>query len=256
MQKPRKFPRSQSRRLSWSLAGAIVALALPGMAVGQVVDTNRPGFSFTPGVVADGRWQLETGIAYERPDSGSHSISLPQAEARFGLSDGVEIFLSSISWSDAEFGDGSARGLLDMAVGTKVALTEAYAKTRMAVLFQLSVPVGDGDFSSDRYDPSAAFIWTHDGRVPLAGTVKVSRFRNGFQLDNGLKLPFSLGGAHSAFVEWEANLPEGRSNDTHWLNGGYHWLLDDRTQLDANAGIGLNDRAGDYRLGAGFSILF
>ena len=95
MQKPRKFPRSQSHRLSWSLAGAIVALALPGMAAGQVVDTNRPGFSFTPGVVADGRWQLETGIAYERPDSGSHSISLPQAEARFGLSDGVELFVSS-----------------------------------------------------------------------------------------------------------------------------------------------------------------
>lgn len=233
----------------------VMLLSLPNAVLGEVVDTNRPGFSFTPGVVAAGRWQLETGIAYDRPDSGSHSVSLPLAEARFGLSDGVEIFVSSISWKDADSGAGSASGLVDMAVGTKLALTDGAAETRMAVLFQLSVPVGNGEFSSDRYDPSAAFIWTHDGGIPLAGTVKVSRFRDGFQLDNGLKLPFSLGGAHSAFFEWEANLPEG-GNATHWLNGGYQWLLDDRLQLDANAGAGLNDRAGDYRLGVGFSILF
>lgn len=256
MQEWRKPRGIRSRRWSVPLAGSILALVLPGSVFSQVVDTNRPGFSFTPGVVAAGRWQLETGIAYDSPGSSSNSISLPLAEARFGLSDGVELFVSSISWKDADFGGSSARGLVDMAVGTKIALSDVDARTRMAVLFQLSVPVGDSGFSSDRYDPSAAFIWTHDGRLPLAGTVKVSRFRDGFQLDNGLKLPFSLGGAHSAFFEWEANLPEGSSNDTHWLNGGYQWLLNDSTQLDASAGVGLNDRAGDYRLGAGFSILF
>jgi len=244
-----------ARCLTVPAMAIVVSLIVPGTATGQAVDTNRPGFSFTPGIVADGRWQLETGIAYDRPGGGSHSLSLPLADARFGLSEGVELFVSSISWSDANLGAGSASGLVDVAVGTKLALTDNDAKTRMAVLFQLSVPTGDSDFSSDRYDPSAAFIWTHDGGIPLAGTVKVSRYREGFQLDNGLKLPFSLGGAHSAFVEWEASLPEG-GNDVHWLNGGYQWLMDERMQLDANAGIGLNDRAGDYRLGAGFSILF
>ena len=80
----------------------VMLLSLPNAVLGQVVDTNRPGFSFTPGVVAAGRWQLETGIAYDRPDSGSHSVSLPLAEARFGLSEGVEIFVSSIGWKDAD----------------------------------------------------------------------------------------------------------------------------------------------------------
>lgn len=233
----------------------VLWLFLPGAAWGQAVDTNRPGFSFTPGVVADGRWQLETGIAFDRPGSGSHSISLPLAEARYGLADGVELFVSSISWTDADFGASSGRGLADVALGTKLALTARDARTRMAVLFQLSVPIGDSDFSSDRYDPAAAFIWAHDGAIPLAGTARVSRLRSGFRLDNSLKLPFSLGGPHSAFVEWEANLPEG-GGDTHLLNGGYQRLLDDRTQLDANAGVGLNERAGDYRLGVGLSILF
>jgi hypothetical protein len=256
MQTWRKLRSTDSHGRSVSLAATILMLILPGTVFSQVVDTNRPGFSFTPGVVPVGRWQLETGISYDRFNSSSDSTSLPLAEARFGLTDGVELFVSSVNWVDRTNGTSSSSGLADMAVGTKLALTGAEAKTRMALLFQVSLPVGDSDFTSDRYDPSAAFIWTYNGRVPMAGTVKVSRFREGFQLDNSFKLPFSLGGAHSTFVEWEANLPEGPGNDTHWINGGYQWLLNDRTQLDANAGFGLNDRAGDYRLGAGFSVLF
>ena len=57
----------------------------------------------------------------------------------------------------------------------------------------------------------------------------------------------------SWFVEWEANLPE-RGGSRHWLNGGFHWLQSDKVQFDLNAGVGLNDRTGDYRFGIGFSI--
>ncbi len=142
-----------------------------------------------------------------------------------------------------------------MAVGAKVNVSNAEAKTQMALLFQLSVPLGDDSFSSDRWDPSLAFIWAHKGDIAIAGTVKVSKFQSGYQLDNGLKVPFSWGDVHSGFVEWEASLPED-GGTTHWLNGGYQWLPSDRNQLDFNAGLGLNDRAGDYRLGVGFSIRF
>ena len=51
--------------------------------------------------------------------------------------------------------------------------------------------------------------------------------------------------------------PAAESGDTlHWLNGGYQWLLDDSRQIDFNAGVGLNDDAGDWRFGAGFSMQF
>ena len=123
----------------------------------------------------------------------------------------------------------------------------------MALLFQMSVPTGDSDFSSDRWDPSLAFIWAYGGDFSIAGTVKVSDFKGGYQLDNGLKVPFSWGDTHSGFIEWEVNMPQGGGN-THWLNGGYLWLVEDHIQLDFNAGLGLNDRAADYRLGVGFSI--
>ncbi len=249
-------PHSSADRLwngLWLWLVVIVAFAVPGPVVGQTIDTNRPGFSFSPNIVGLGDWQLETGITYNRSNDNTRTTSLPVAEIRIGVADQLEVFVSSLSWSETKFSSGETSGLVDMALGTKVNISNAEARTQMALLFQLSVPIGDDSFSSDRWDPSVAFIWTHNGDLAIAGTVKVSEFRSGYQVDNGLKMPFFWGDAHSGFVEWEANLPEG-GGSTHWLNGGYQWLIDDRMQLDINAGLGLNDRAGDYRLGAGFSI--
>jgi hypothetical protein len=229
--------------------------AVPALAAAQAIDTNRPGFSFSPNVVERGQWQLETGISYTRTDGDNRSTSLPTAEIRIGLASQVEVFLSSLSWSETKSPGGDNSGVVDMLVGSKINISGAEARTAMAFLFQLSVPTGDDGFSSDRWDPSIAFIWSHSGDVAIAGTVKVSEFGSGYQLDNGLKMPFSLGEAGSAFIEWEANLPEG-GGSTHWLNGGYQRLMEERMQLDFNAGLGLNDRAGDYRLGVGFSIRF
>ena len=249
-------PHSSSDRLwkgLWLWLVVIVGLVVPGLVVGQTIDTNRPGFSFSPNVVGLGHWQLETGITYDRSNDNSRTNSLPVAEFRIGVAEQIEVFVSSLSWSEMKFSGGETSGLVDMALGTKVNISNAEARTQMALLFQLSVPIGDDSFSSDRWDPSVAFIWAHNGDLAIAGTVKISEFRGGYQVDNGLKVPFSWGDAHSGFVEWEANLPEG-GGSSHWLNGGYQLLIDDRMQLDFNAGLGLNDRAGDYRLGIGFSI--
>ena len=238
-------------RVHAATCAALVALFLAApLASAQTIDTNRPGFSFTPGVVADGQWQLESGIAWTRFDDDSKMTSLPLAEFRYGVADQVEVFVSSLSFADSSPG---GSGLVDLAVGGKVNMSDAADLTQMALLFQVSVPTGDSDFSSDSFDPSLAFVWTHAGSLPLAGTVKVSSFDGDFQFDNGLKLPFAIRDGHSAFVEWEANLPE-RGGSAHYLNGGYQWLRSDRMQFDLNAGIGLNDRAADYRLGIGFSM--
>ena len=231
------------------------AALINGPALAQTVDTNRPGFSFSPNTIADGQWQLETGIAYTRFGSSTSSVALPLAEFRFGLSNNMEMFVASVGWTEFRTPGGDNSGLADMSVGTKIKISDAADTAQMALLFQLNVPVGDSELSSDRFDPSLAFVWTHNGSFPLAGTVKFSDFESGFQLDNGLKLPFSLGSSQSAFVEWEVNIPED-GGSAHWLNGGYQWLNTSRMQFDVNAGLGLNDEAGDYRMGIGFSMLF
>jgi len=231
----------------------VVALLVPNLVVGQTIDTNRPGFSFSPNVVGPGQWQLETGIAYIQIDKDASSTFLPLAEIRIGVADELEVFVSSLSWLKTKSSGSETSGLIDMVLGGKANISDDDAKTQMALLFQLSVPTGNDEYSSDRWDPSIAFIWAHNGDLAIAGTVKISEFQSGYQLDNGLKMPFSWNDSHSSFVEWEANLPEG-GGSTHWLNGAHQWLINDRTQIDFSVGLGLNDRAGDYRLGAGFSI--
>jgi hypothetical protein len=249
----KSFPGFVMPRRSVWLWIIVCVFVLPDEVVGQAIDTNRPGFSFSPNVVAPGQWQLETGIFHTRSNDGTRTTSLPRAEIRRGVDSQVEVFISSLSWLETSSADSNTSGLVDMALGTKIKISDAAAMTQMALLFQISVPTGDSDFSSDRWDPSVAFIWAHGGDLSIAGTVKVSEFHSGYQLDNGLKVPFSWSDTHSGFIEWEANMPEG-GGDTHWLNGGYQWLIEDHIQLDINAGLGLNDRAADYRVGVGFSI--
>jgi hypothetical protein len=223
-----------------------------GATFADAIDTNRPGFSFTPGVVERGDWQLETGFSYTRLTGDADERALPLAEVRFGVAEDIELFVSSLNWIGVDTGSGRTSGIDDPDVGAKIGLGDAGGRTRMAILLQLSVPIGDDAFSTGEWDPAAAFIWTHDGALPLAGTFKVSRIGDSLQIDNGLKLLFATNDRRGAFVEWEADLAE-QGGSAHWLNAGFQWLLDDRVQLDANAGLGLNDVAGDFRLGIGFS---
>jgi hypothetical protein len=232
---------------------AVLGMGLAVAASADSIDTNRPGFSFTTGVVQPGQWQLETGLGYDRVHSREDAWSLPQAEFRFGLTGNIEGFVNSVNWTNTEIGDARFDGLTDWAAGIKANVTAHDATTQMAVLLQVGVPVGDDEFTSDRWDPSAAFIWHYQGGFQVAGTVKLSDYAEGYQLDNGLKLPFSLGGPHGTFLEWEANLPE-HGEDTHYLNAGYQYLMGDNMQFDVNAGLGLNSDAGDYRVGIGFSF--
>lgn len=242
------------------LCGCVAATALvlfvpalvPG-AFAQAIDTNRPGFSFTPGVVAEGAWQFETAMTYRRLGSDSNALSLPNAEIRYGVGGGTEVFVSGISWIDVEAGGTDVRGVGDVSLGTKIALGAGDSGTRMALLFLVSAPTGKTELSSDRWDPSLGFVWSTSGSLPLAGTVKVSDLGTGLQVDNGLKLPFALNDRQSAFVEWEVNVPESGSS-THWLNSGFLWLLSDDMQIDFAADLGLSDVGDNYRFGIGFSM--
>ena len=235
------------------IAAAALSCAATGAARAQDIDTNRPGFSFTPGIVPVGRWQLETGFSFTRFDSETRAVSLPLAEVRTGVADRVEVFVASLSWSQLQVPGPDVSGAEDIAVGTKIGLAEDDARTRLALLLELGVPTGASEFTADRWDPTAGLVWAHDASLPLAGTLLLTDLEDGLLLANGLKVPFSWGEVHSGFAEWEANVPE-RGGSAHWLNGGYQWLLGDRAQVDASVGIGLSDAAGDVRFGGGFSI--
>ena len=133
-----------------------VAFTVPDLAVGQTIETNRPGFSSIPSVVGLGQWQLETGIAYTRSSDDTRTTFVPMAEFRIGVADQLEVFVSSLSWSETKSFSDETSGLVDMALGAKVNVSNAETDSQMAFLFELSVPTGDDSFSSDRWDPTIA----------------------------------------------------------------------------------------------------
>jgi len=241
--------------LSKQLRIYLALIALPSVTFAQAIDTNRPGFTSSSTVVARGQWQIETGLDYTRGTDSSRTWSLPVAEFRVGVANRLEFFLNGISWTWQDTGQADHNGHKDMGAGLKFSLTGGDSLFSTALLGQLSVPVGDKNFTSDRWDPTVAFIWASNSDVAVSGMVKISNFKSGYQLDNGLKWAMLIGDSVTTFIEWEANVPESGDN-THWMNLGCQLLKNSNTQLDINAGIGLTSMSDDYRLGVGFSHRF
>jgi hypothetical protein len=221
------------------------------------IDTNRPSFSSSPYVLSRGNWQIETGIDYEKSstESDTTSLTLPSALLRFGLADVVELHVEWGGVTRSRSDGNTTTGITDASIGVKIQVTGDQARTMAAILAELTVPVGDTAFTSDRWDPTIGIAWAHAGSLNWAGTAKITMNDSDYQFDNGVVLSFASSANSSTFVEWEANVPEGGST-IHKLNGGFLWWQGPVIQFDVNGSLGLNDEAADYKLGLGWSYRF
>lgn len=221
------------------------------------IDTNRPSFSSSPYVLSRGSWQIETGIDYESSSSGSdsNSLSMPSALLRFGSSDDLELNVEWDGVTRSKSNGKTSTGITDASVGVKIQITGDETSAVAAFLAELSVPIGDSEFTSDRWDPTIGIAWAHSGSLSWAGTAKVTKKDSNYQFDNGVVLSFATSASSSTFVEWETNVPEG-GDSIHKLNAGFLWWRGPDMQFDVNGSLGLNDEAADYKLGLGWSYRF
>lgn len=220
----------------------------------QPMTTERPSFSTTPYVLSPGAWQFESGYRYTNDSDGAdfELHTLPEALLRYGMSDGIELQFGwpGLSWRDN--GNNSDNGMNDATIRVKIQVADESAATPMAFFAALTLPVGDDEFSSDSYDPSIGAAWAHSR---FFGTVLISKSDDDYTFENGLAMSFALRNDTSAYAEWQATVPEG-GGSVHNLNSGILWLRRANMQLDLNASLGLNDRAADFSIGAGFAWRF
>ncbi len=241
--------------------------------------TDRPDFTESTQTVPRGRGQLELGYTYTYDSGGgvrTQDHTWPEALLRLGLADGVELRLAWPGWSHTEemykerIDDRWTRvenrtdGCNDTNIGLKFHLREQQdLLPDMGIIVEMSLPSGAGDQSSGDVDPALKWLWSYDltDRLAIAGNVNLAvptseqgRF---FQTSASLSVATALTDRLGSYIEYFGFYPADRGNaDSHYLNGGFTYLITNNLQADVRVGIGLNEEADDLFSGVGLSWRF
>lgn len=152
--------------------------------------TDRPDATESSVIVPVGYVQIETGIGFTEDDGGgeeTRSIEAPGTLIRIGLTERLELRLGFTGWVREFEGEGES-GVGDSEVGFKYYLIEESGwRPEVAFMAHLSLPTGDTGFSSERFDPSFRFSFSHT-------------------LSDNVALGYNLG------VAWETEEEESRSS--------------------------------------------
>ncbi len=272
--------RRQTRRMlvSLGLYGVLVATspivsAQPGEAAdssspGPMV-TDRPTASASPLVIPRRTFQLELGHKASRTEGEPESLDaqvFPDLLARYGINRKIEVRLAAAGWT-LESGPGERPiGFSDISVGAKIALAEEKGRRpQMGFLVDVSLPVGHGDFTSDRAVPKFLFLGSNSlsdrlGLTYNIGPSLVASTNNGesdtdAELEYAVALSGTVGGPFSLFAElFGAFTFDSKLLDRHSFQAGTTILLSPRFQIDIRGGLGLVENEPDWLVGAGLAF--
>lgn len=243
------------------------------------ISTDRPGFADTTAVMPRGYLQLELGYTFthdseNRMRSSDHAIG--QSNLRFGLLDNLEFrtLWNGYSMTETEYDAESSRtgrrfrttnhddGAGDVTLGVRTRLLENDGFIpELTFLTNLSIPVGSNSKSAGDVVPDVrlAYGWALTDKLRLYGVgiaaATVDDEGRFFQGAGSAGLTYAWTERFSTFVEYYGIYPGGRDSDcAHAADGGFAFLLNENTQIDVSAGIGLNEEAADFFIGFGISF--
>src|SRR5690606_28810729 len=98
----------------------------PAQSASETVDpieADRPDQTETPSIVPKGRFQVETGFAYEKLSSSENALVTPSILWKYGIIENFELRLIT-EYRTEEITDQKINGLLPVVVGFKVKLLD------------------------------------------------------------------------------------------------------------------------------------
>ena len=219
------------------------------------IGTGRPSFGTGTTPVPVGHFQLESGYQYSE-DGDAKTHTFPQFLARYGVYDGIEL---RVGWTGLVIPEGGESGTTDLRFGTKLAIREQDG-LMPAMAFQPSFTVPTGDASaSDRVDPQVQFplAWTVGENVNVLANLVLGTSSVGNDTrptyGQSLLVGYAVTDRVNVFAEYfGVNTSDRR--ETHNVDAGVLFLLNDNAQLDLVVGGGLNEQADDFFVGAGYSF--
>lgn len=230
-------------------------------AFSEEIVTDRPDATESSSVVQPGYVQVELGWLHSK-NGGAEIDQVPQTLIRIGLDERMEARLGWVGYVNGH-ASASAEGIGDGELGAKLYLAEENGlMPETALLGSITLPWGDSDVSNDDIDPDIRLCFSHT----LSETFSLG-YNLGAEWDTdhdleprsfvytvalGAALTDSLG----AYVESFGDIGIGASDDTHSLDGGFTYLLQENLQLDILGGFGLSDDADDWFVGTGISYRY
>lgn len=259
-------------------AAAAAAIGLGGLAAGAAgqdpgpLVTDRPDQTESAESVPRGVTQLEVGTTWTRlgGEGDPSALTLGATLARLGLGGGLEARIGHEGWTSLRAGGETiASGLGDAEVGAKLA--GPVGAGSLGVLASAWLPTGEEGLGHLRADPSLRALYAR----PLGGRLSAGA-NLGLAVESGpdpdpdadpdavrsdLGLPWSavlgVGATERVglFVELYGSFGlTGEAVASQSLDGGLTVLVLDALQLDASAGVGLDDDAEDWFVGGGVSV--
>lgn len=245
--------------------------------------TDRPDQTESPIVVPPGSVQIETGAAYTADEEDA--VDYLSTLLRVGLTRRLELRLATAGWNKVLEEDESPN-FGDAELGAKVRLWDENGwRPEAALLLSTSIPIGSDTVSTNSPDPAFRFSFAHTltERLSLGYNVgmawettqaaptryiRLSTTAPQFsilereapehtlaKLEYTASLGIGITDRLGAFIEVYGDTPLNAHSDTaHALDGGFTYLLRPNVQLDISGGVGLNDAADDWFVGAGLSF--
>jgi hypothetical protein len=236
--------------------------------------TDRPDQTESAIVLPRGALQLETGLTLTHDDEDGlaiEALEVPGTLLRYGLLSRVELRLAWPGEVEIEARTRGEResvsGPADPELGLKASFLsmERGDSLDLALLFHTTLPVGSEEVGAPRAYPSIRLLFAHElnERLGFGWNVgfETASFEDVARVHHTLgrwvytgSLAISLGDRWGTFVELYGDLP---ASDTapaaHSFDAGVTFLATPALQLDLAAGVGLNEAAPDWFVGAGLS---
>ena len=242
---------------------AVVCLGVPTAGADdcpQTADeiaTDRPDVTNSSLVVPLGSLQSENGVNLTAQNSAA-TVDASNTRLRWGVARCVELLVDLPTYVAAVRGS-TGSGSTDVVPAVKWQISPVPGKIDLSAVVGAALPTGSTRIAGPGVQPYVQFPWSWEVRDGWSVNGMVTEFirpsdpADRLVTQTTFVIEKKISGKTSLFVEYVGDYPD-HSGPTQLINSGAMYRLTPTQQIDFHVAFGLNHKAPDFIVGAGYSF--